>query len=88
MGKESHVDINLFGCGGGVMHKILKAWHMYSPFIHVGVWLVMAGWFGNIVWAYGGRLNKVEESSNDVAGDVREIKESINWIKEALRDRR
>lgn len=69
------------------MKAIHKFWHMYSPLIHAGVWLVMLGWYGQIVYAQSERIDKIDhkiESLEVIKNDVGTMRESIRWIEKAL----
>ncbi len=70
------------------MKAIQRFWHQYSPLIHVGVWVFFSGmaWAG--ISTHGTRIEKLETRTESVSGDLREIKESLNWVKDALRGRR
>lgn len=64
---------------------IEKLWRRYSPFIHIGVWIFFAGMAWASISTHQERIERLEMGQGSISGDIREIKESLLWIKDAIR---
>lgn len=76
------------------MSKLQRLWRGNSAVVHLLIWAFFVGvaWAG--VAAQAVRIDQLENKTtivvdkvNDVSGDIRQIKESVEWIKDSLRRR-